>query len=164
MKTRKEQIDEMANIIKADYKQWLDITGVFPEGSSYYFECLGGGEDCAELLYNAGYGDVSEYKAEIERLQSNIPQHLKDLLIEFDEMGFAPTTVCPNPDKYATEWRDRLVNCVNNATKQAQIDVLNFLKDGYEVDISTSNDCDMVVRVDDIDELIEELQNGEDKG
>ena len=41
MKTREEQIDEMANIIKADYKQWLDITGVFPEGSSYYFECLG---------------------------------------------------------------------------------------------------------------------------
>ena len=52
----------------------------------------------------------------------------------------------------------------NERVKQAKIDVLNFLKNGYEVDISTSNDCDMVVRVDDIDELIEELQNGEDKG
>lgn len=46
--------------------------------------------------------------------------------------------------------------------KQAKIDVLNFLKDGYEVDISTSNDCDMVVRVDDIDELIKEVENAED--
>lgn len=67
MKTKQEQIIEMANIIKNDYKQWLDITGVFPEGSSYYFECLGGGFDCARLLYEAGYGDVSEYKAEIAR-------------------------------------------------------------------------------------------------
>lgn len=159
MKTRKEQIQEMANIIKADYKQWLDITGVFPEGSSYYFECLGGGEDCAELLYNAGYGDVSEYKAEIKRLKSNIPQHLKDLLIEFDEMGFAPTTVCPNPDKYATEWRDRLVNCVNNATKQAQIDVLNRAK----TKLSMSNDFVDICSWH-IDKLIKEVQNGEDKG
>lgn len=162
MKTRKEQIDEMTNIIKADYKQWLDITGVFPEGSSYYFECLGGGEDCAELLYNAGYGDVSEYKAKIERLQSNTPQHLKDLLIEFDEMGFAPTTVCPNPDKYATEWRDRLVNCVNNATKQAQIDVLNELKKkthNYYPSIDSYCISQHVVLVRDIDELIKEIEN-----
>lgn len=128
MKTRKEQIDEMANIIKAEYEQWLDTTGVIPKASTYYAECMGCAIDSAETLYNAGYGDVSEYKAKIERLQSNTPQHLKDLLIEFDEMGFVPTTVCPNPDKYATEWRDRLVNCVNNATKQAKIDVLNKLK------------------------------------
>lgn len=82
-----------------------------------------------DKLIRAGYGDVSEYKAEIKRLKSNTPQHLKDLLIEFDEMGFAPTTVCPNPDKYATEWRDRLVNCVNNAIKQAKIDMLNEVRE-----------------------------------
>lgn len=163
MKTRKEQIDEMANIIKADYKQWLDITGVFPEGSSYYFECLGGGEDCAELLYNAGYGDVSEYKAKIERLQSNTPQHLKDLLIEFDEMGFAPTTVCPNPDKYATEWRDRLVNCVNNATKQAKIDVLNEVRERL-TEGRVANDNVVINANYEIGKLIKDVQNGEDKG
>lgn len=28
---------------------------------------------------------------------------LTDLLIEFDEMGFAPTTVCPNPELLAGE-------------------------------------------------------------
>ena len=43
--------------------------------------------------------------------------------------------------------------------KQAKIDILIYLKDGYEVDNSTSNDCDMVVRVDDIDELINEVEN-----
>lgn len=33
---------------------------------------------------------------------------LLGLLIEFDEMGFAPTTVCPNPEQYATKWRERV--------------------------------------------------------
>ena len=33
---------------------------------------------------------------------------IDDLLIEFDEMGFAPTTVCPNPDEYAIEWREKV--------------------------------------------------------
>ena len=30
------------------------------------------------------------------------------MMIEFDEMGFAPTTICPNPEQYATEWRERV--------------------------------------------------------
>ena len=34
---------------------------------------------------------------------------IEDLLIDFDEMGFAPTTLCENPDEYAREWRGQLV-------------------------------------------------------
>ena len=34
---------------------------------------------------------------------------LTDLLIEFDEMGFCPTTVCPHPEQYAIEWKERIV-------------------------------------------------------
>lgn len=34
---------------------------------------------------------------------------IEDLLIEFDEMGFAPTTLCESPEKYAFEWKKRLV-------------------------------------------------------
>ena len=33
---------------------------------------------------------------------------IEDLLIEFDEMGFAPTTVCPNAEQYAIDWRERV--------------------------------------------------------
>ena len=39
---------------------------------------------------------------------SKTEQTITDLLIEFDEMGFAPTTVCPNLEQYATEWRERV--------------------------------------------------------
>ena len=35
--------------------------------------------------------------------------NIEDLLIDFDEMGFAPTTLCENPDEYAREWKKRLV-------------------------------------------------------
>lgn len=34
---------------------------------------------------------------------------IEDLLIDFDEMGFAPTTLCENPDEYACEWKKQLV-------------------------------------------------------
>lgn len=35
--------------------------------------------------------------------------NIEDLLIDFDEMGFAPTTLCENPDEYAREWKKQLV-------------------------------------------------------
>lgn len=34
---------------------------------------------------------------------------IEDLLIDFDEMGFAPTTLCENTDEYACEWKKQLV-------------------------------------------------------
>lgn len=146
MKTRKEQIDEMANIIKADYKQWLDITGVFPEGSSYYFECLGGGEDCAELLYNAGYGDISEYKAEIERLRTTLGQCNTELNSALESLR----SQC------------REIGALKAGTKQAQIDVLNELKKkthNYYPSIDSYCVSQHVVLVRDIDELIKEVQD-----
>lgn len=35
-------------------------------------------------------------------------ERLTDLFVEFDEMGFSPTTVCPNPEEYAIEWREKV--------------------------------------------------------
>ena len=55
MKTKQEQIEEMTKLIQAEYKQWLDVTGVIPEGTTYYAECFGCAIDSAETLYNAGY-------------------------------------------------------------------------------------------------------------
>ena len=45
---------------------------------------------------------------------------IEDLLIEFDEMGFAPTTTCPNPDKYACEWKEKLVSEINCQQEQLE--------------------------------------------
>ena len=74
MKTKQEQIDEMVKVIKG-----FDICGLF--GSCFstgadgentrYITCP---ECFAEALYNAGYGDVSEYKAEIEQLKAEFKE------------------------------------------------------------------------------------------
>lgn len=154
MKTEQEQTKQMLKIL-CDKFQCSAIDRSYMAKSCKQCEAI------VEALREAGYGDVTEYKAEIERLQSNTPQYLEDLLIEFDEMGFAPTTVCPNPDKYATEWRDRLVNCVNDATKQARTDVLNELKKkthNYYPSIDSYCMSQHVVLVRDIDELIKEAE------
>lgn len=129
MKTEREQIERMAEIIKNDYKQWLDITGVFPEGSLYYFECLGGGFDCARLLYEAGYGDVSEYKAEIERLKTKIIKQDQTII----ESNFE-------------------LSELEEKNKQAQIDVLNKAKEKLD---SAPNGWAYTGYIDD---LIEEVE------
>ena len=50
------------------------------------------------------------YKIETGYINSatSTPDSLTDLLIEFDEMGFAPTTPCPNPEEYAIGWRGKV--------------------------------------------------------
>lgn len=34
---------------------------------------------------------------------------IDELLIDFDEMGFIPTTLCENPDEYAQDWKKQLL-------------------------------------------------------
>ena len=36
-------------------------------------------------------------------------ERLLSLLIEFDEMGFAPTTVCKDSEGFAVRWKERLI-------------------------------------------------------
>ena len=93
----------------------------------------------ARDIVNAGYGDVSEYKAEIERLNSN--------------NGFLQCVISHSKDM------------MDEAVKEAQIDVLNKLKErartSYVLDDFILGS---VVFSKDIDELIKEVQNAEDKG
>lgn len=96
----------------------------------------------AEELVNAGYGKVSEYKAEIERLKAENKSQER-------ENGFLKYCQC------LTHGVDG-----SNHIKKAQIDVLNELKSkawqGYQVGM-------YIVDTQQIDKLIEEVQNGKDK-
>ena len=51
-----------------------------------------------------------KYKACLtkEDIQNADINDFLDLLIEFDEMGYLPTTLCKNPEKEAKEFQDRL--------------------------------------------------------
>lgn len=118
MKTEQELKDELEDIFfdaltdKSNPPYYTDK--VDPENDGYWQWKVY--ELCADELIKRGYGDVSEYKAEIERLKSE--------------------------------------------KKQAQIDVLNKLKTHSYYD---DNYMEGYVFVGDIDDLIEDVQNAEDK-
>ena len=78
----------MAKLIKAEYKQWLDTTGVIPEGTSYYAECLGCAIDCAKSIYEAVYHKIREKDETLEErkgLKAEI-KHLNTIAERLDEL------------------------------------------------------------------------------
>lgn len=66
MKTEQEQIENIQEIINDCYEVDSYIAAEGSEGG--YIDA----EEAAKAIVEAGYGDVSEYKAEIERLKSEI--------------------------------------------------------------------------------------------
>ena len=125
MKTEKELKDELEDIFfdaltdKSNPPYYTDK--VDPENDGYW-QCKVY-ELCADELIKRGYGDVSEYKAEIERLKAEV--------------------------------------------KQAKIDVLNKAKEkfkGYEAWYYNGVEEGYHDLEEEIDELIAEVQNAEDKG
>lgn len=128
MKTEQEQIEEMQEII-GDCWEFDSVSAELGNGDGYINI-----EESAKALVQEGYGDVSEYKAEIERLKSN--------------NGFLQCVISHSKDM------------MDEAVKQAQIDVLNKVKERAVVlaAIETYHICNL------IDEIIKEVQNGEDKG
>ena len=125
MKTEQELKDELEDIFfdaltdKSNPPYYTDK--VDPENDGYW-QCKVY-ELCADELIKRGYGDVSEYKAEIERLKAEV--------------------------------------------KQAKIDVLNKAKEkfkGYEAWYYNGVEEGYHDLEEEIDELIAEVQNAEDKG
>lgn len=108
--------------------------------------------DIAVALVKEGYGKTSEYKAEIERL--------KDEIIYLERKIAIRDNALKDRDKAI----EMLEGKQDTIVKQAKIDVLNELKGrvrtSYVLDDFILGN---VVFYKDIDEIIEEVQNGEDK-
>ena len=114
-------------------------------------------ELCADELIKRGYGDVSEYKAEIERLKAEFKR------LETNAEILARGVRDLNHENYE----------LTEKIKQAQIDVLNrvmtYINDKIENDYGDMSDSVnyITIDIDDfddfIDELIKEVQNGKDK-
>lgn len=122
MKTKQEQIEKMM----LDVPQTIAAYDANPKGQHLYGEQR---LQIAGILYDKGYGDISEYKAEIERL--------KDENCELTEKLKARLTC----------------DFVKTAQKQAQIDVLNEAKEKLD---SAPNGWAYTGYIDD---LIEEVEN-----
>ena len=137
-------------------------------------------EDIAEELVNAGYGDISEYKAEIERLRqevrdtdkmarNTIEQYKNNYDNAFERLKAQEREI----ERLKANWyrsimdafennRDKIVENIQTEIddykqriKQAKIDVLNKAKEravGLPA-IETYHICNL------IDELIKEVEN-----
>lgn len=127
MKTEQEQIKAMAEKMK----RCLEKNGLL---NFKWF---------AEALVQAGYGDISEYKAEIEQLKAK-NKVLGDGVVKAFTNGF-------------NTGREQ----VEKDTRRAKINILNKLKENaIEIGIDTSEfDNIEFVEVDAIDELIKEVEN-----
>lgn len=101
----------------------------------------------AEELVNAGYGDVSEYKAEIEQLKEN----LKNLKDDFESLQKDYEFVRDCDAEHCLE--------INETVKQAKIDVLNRLKERYGFYSCCSWMCVVKSLTEIIDEFIKEIEN-----
>lgn len=163
MKTEQEQIEEMRKIV---YKTMHSIRGI------------ASATDIATALVQAGYGDVSEYEAEIERLETTLGQcnaelngALETLKSQCHEIG---KLKAENEKLKSENGFLKYCQCLthgvdgSNYIKQAQIDALNKVKEHlYAIYITKSaplGDITVEDIADDIDELIKEVEDAEDKG
>ena len=124
--TKQEQIEAMAKIIDEMYCVYDTTAG-----------------DIAEGLYKAGYGDVSEYKAEIERLRTTLGQCNTELNSALESLK----SQCREIGKLKAE------------VKQAKIDVLDELKRKYGFYTCCSWHRETKLLAEIIDKFIEEIQN-----
>lgn len=133
MKTEQEQIEEIVKILLEATKKCFDTDC---NHCDYQYE-----KDCnqyrkALALVQAGYGDVSEYKAEIKRLKADI-DHQIDATNDAENLA------------------DHLKYVLDKTRKQAKIDVLNKVKNCRE---ATDSDCyPYLERI--VNKLIKEVEN-----
>ena len=136
MKTEQEQIKQIEKVLKysvADYKH------LKKKGVCYCY---------AETLIDHGYGDVSEYKAEIERLRTTLGQCNTEL----------------NSALESLKSQCREIGELRAKVKQAKIDVLNELKGKmFEREYMGVKYKERIFYESEIDDMIAEVQNGEDK-
>lgn len=100
-------------------------------------------ELCADELIKRGYGDVSEYKAEIERLRTTLGQCNTEL----------------NSALESLKSQCREIGALKAGTKQAKIDILNEVKKCSQCDnFFPDGNRHRYVLVSDIDILIKEIR------
>ena len=70
------------------------------------------GDDVLVVPYRQGAAspEIRQPREPVSRREVNIKDRLLDLMIEFDEMGFAPTTVCEDAEVVAVKWKEQVVN------------------------------------------------------
>lgn len=103
------------------------------------------GDDVLVVPYRQGAAspEIRQPREPVSRREVNIKDRLLDLMIEFDEMGFAPTTVCEDAEGLAVKWKEQVVNEIGRL--ETQITTLWHKADETKTDaIMQKNRADML--------------------
>lgn len=103
------------------------------------------GDDVLVIPYRQGAAspEIRQPREPVSRREVNIKDRLLDLMIEFDEMGFAPTTVCEDAEGLAVKWKEQVVNEIGRL--EAKITTLWHKADETKTDvIMQKNRADML--------------------
>lgn len=168
MKTEQEQIEAMAGIVAETLQDKRVENGA--TFVSYLPSLLGSADkekEVAEALMQAGYGDVTEYKAEIERLKKENNELNKENWSLEEELKKKELEITYARNNGYEKGYDECEEYMKGKIKQSQIDVLNELKERIETAIDTYYNSDEEGEgyfiaedaIEDIDELIKEVQN-----
>lgn len=160
MKTEQEQIEAIKKIID----ERVETTLGYVQGRHGNVIKTVDTIIIARDIVDAGYGDVSEYKAEIERLKAENRQSHKlgilgyNVTVKFlDDAVSEPSPDCSDIEKYAKQFCNRIISINEKEIKQAKLDVLNELKTRHDYAIKNMGyPWDITQQ---IDELIKEVQN-----
>lgn len=104
------------------------------------------GDDVLVIPYRQGAAapEIRQPREPVLRREIDIKDGLLDLLmIEFDEMGFAPTTVCEDAEGLAVKWKEQVENEIGRL--EAKITTLWHKADEAKTDaIMQKNRADML--------------------
>ena len=103
------------------------------------------GDDVLVIPYRQGATPpaIQQPREPVSRREVNIKDRLLDLMIEFDEMGFAPTTVCEDAERVAVKWKEQVVNEIGRL--EAKINTLwHEAKRNADEAIMQKNRADML--------------------
>lgn len=137
---------KMRDVMNKEIKRMTTIIG---NVKPFYVETI------AEALYNAGYRKIENANGH------NLPHEIDYLLTEFDEMGFAPTSLCDNPEGKAKLWKSALVYEIGLLLDEYAAIKEKAVKEFAEKVKAKSyvNDyCREVVEIEKIDELLKEYE------
>lgn len=160
MKTKQEQIEKMM----LDVPQTIAAYDANPKGQHLYGEQR---LQIAEILYDKGYGDVSEYKAEIERLKEKNNELNKERWSLEEELKKKELEITYARNNGYEKGYDECEEYTKGKIEQAKINILRELKERIETAIDTYYNSDEEGEgyfiaedaIKDIDELIKEVQN-----
>lgn len=152
MKTEQEQTKQMLKIL-------CDKFQCSATDMSYMAKSCRQCEDIIEALHEAGYGDVSEYKAENERLKAeNNELNKKNWSLE-EELKKKELEITYARNNGYEKGYDECEEYMKDKIKQAKIDILNEVKKCSHCDnFFNDGKWHRYVFVNDIDELIKEIQ------